>query len=166
MTKETIGQRIKRLRKQKGYSQKILSEKIGCNQGSLSNYELGKRTPHMEAATSLAEALDISLDYLINGDNQGFLFNENKNNSYRVSDDGMSPEVRKGDMVTPSSLLPEENELAVIEAGEDTCIVRRIQYLSSKEINLLSNNPQYPPIRKRKDTIKLLGKLYTLYRIY
>lgn len=62
---ETLGQRLARLRKQKGFTQVELAEKIGIIQALVSDYERDKLRPHAEMVLRLAIALDISTDELL-----------------------------------------------------------------------------------------------------
>ena len=62
---ETLGQRIARLRKGKGYTQIDLAGKIGILQGIISEYETDKLRPHYEMIIRLAMALEVSTDELL-----------------------------------------------------------------------------------------------------
>ncbi len=62
---ETIGQRIARLRKEKGYTQSQLAEKMGLVQALVSEYERGKIRLYDEMIARFALALDVSTDTLI-----------------------------------------------------------------------------------------------------
>ena len=67
LTKEALGERIKQLMKDKGLTQKALSESIGITQAKLSNYVNGKNYPPIDVLAQLAENLQVSVDYLVNG---------------------------------------------------------------------------------------------------
>lgn len=62
---ETIGQRLARLRKERGYTQVDLSKKIGIIQTLISDYELDKLRLSAEMAVRYALALDITVDELL-----------------------------------------------------------------------------------------------------
>jgi transcriptional regulator with XRE-family HTH domain len=62
---ETIGQRMARLRKQRGYTQVELADKIGIRQALVSAYEKDRRGLSAEMAIHFALALDVSLDELL-----------------------------------------------------------------------------------------------------
>jgi transcriptional regulator with XRE-family HTH domain len=62
---EMIGQRLTELRKQRGYTQVELAEKIGIRQVLVSAYEKGRRGLSAEMAVHFALALDVSLDELL-----------------------------------------------------------------------------------------------------
>lgn len=59
---ETTGQRLARLRKEKGYTQVELAEKIGTIQAIISDYERDKLRPHADMIIRFAQALDASAD--------------------------------------------------------------------------------------------------------
>lgn len=67
---ETLGSRIKRLRKQKGFSQKQLAEVCGwSSQSRIGNYESDLREPNLADLTLLAPMLGVSVAELISGTN-------------------------------------------------------------------------------------------------
>lgn len=63
--KESIGQRIARLRKERGYTQAELSEKIGIIQALISDYERDKLRLHAEMVVRFAQALEVSTDEIL-----------------------------------------------------------------------------------------------------
>jgi len=63
--KETIGQRILRLRKEKGYTQIDLANAIGISQILVSNYERGRLRINHEMVIRFAMALGVSADELL-----------------------------------------------------------------------------------------------------
>lgn len=65
MGKETLGERIARLRKEKGYTQAELAEKIGIIQALISEYERDKLRPHYEMIIRFALALEVTTDELL-----------------------------------------------------------------------------------------------------
>ncbi|MGD9161713.1 MAG: helix-turn-helix transcriptional regulator [Desulfobacteraceae bacterium] len=63
--KETIGQRIARLRKERGYSQQALADNMGIVRVLVSDYEKGRIRPHPEMVARFALAFGITTDELI-----------------------------------------------------------------------------------------------------
>ena len=61
----TLGEKIKRVRKEKGLSQYTLEKKTGVNAKLLSKYETGRIIPTADTLKRIAEGLQISADYLI-----------------------------------------------------------------------------------------------------
>lgn len=57
--------RIAELRKEKKISQEELSKKIGVHQNVIGRYERGEAKPSIEVATAIADAFNVSLDYLV-----------------------------------------------------------------------------------------------------
>jgi transcriptional regulator with XRE-family HTH domain len=74
--KETLGERLTRLRKERGYTQVELAEKIGTIQVIVSNYERDRLRMHAEMVARFAKALDVSADILL-----GLQKNGNRKNS-------------------------------------------------------------------------------------
>ena len=63
--KETIGQRLARLRKEKGLSQRELAKKIGLTQSIISAYELDTRTLSAKMIAQFAVFYGVSTDEII-----------------------------------------------------------------------------------------------------
>ena len=63
---EEMGRRIRRAREEKKWSRRVLAEKtINISISSISNYEHGRRRPGIEEAKQLAEALELSVLYIL-----------------------------------------------------------------------------------------------------
>jgi len=63
----SLGQRIKRLRQEKGWSQAQLGLKLSVHQKQISGYERDVHVPSSELLIRISEAFDVSLDYLVSG---------------------------------------------------------------------------------------------------
>ena len=61
----TFGERITLVRKRKKMSQADVGKKIGINGDAIGRYERNEVRPTIEMATKLAQALEVSLDYLV-----------------------------------------------------------------------------------------------------
>ncbi len=62
---ETFGQRLARLRKEKGYTQAELASKMGLVQALISEYERDRLRLHHEMVARFALALEVSADELL-----------------------------------------------------------------------------------------------------
>ena len=60
-----FAKRLFTLRKQRGWSQPALGEKIGTSGAIVGRYERGEMTPTIGVALKLADALGVTLDYLV-----------------------------------------------------------------------------------------------------
>lgn len=60
-----IGERLKTLRLEKGWSQGELAKSVGGDGRQISRYENGHITPSAEALVKLAQVLDCSVDFLL-----------------------------------------------------------------------------------------------------
>lgn len=63
----TLGERIAYYRKQAGYSQEALAERLGVSRQAISKWETGEATPDAERIIALAATLGISTDTLLLG---------------------------------------------------------------------------------------------------
>lgn len=57
--------RLKELRKGRGYTQIFLQMQTGIEQALLSKFENGERTPPTETLVRLAEFYNVSIDYIL-----------------------------------------------------------------------------------------------------
>lgn len=60
-----IGSTITRLRKERGLSREDLGTNAGTSGAVIGRYERNEITPSVEIANKIAQALDVSLDYLV-----------------------------------------------------------------------------------------------------
>lgn len=60
-----IGDKISSLRKQKGLSRDELGKIVGTSGAVIGRYERDEITPSVEIAKKIADALEVSLDYLV-----------------------------------------------------------------------------------------------------
>ena len=67
LDKETLGERIKRLRKKAGLTQESLSEILDLSYMTIRRWEWGKVIPRLSEIKALATALHVSEDELLNG---------------------------------------------------------------------------------------------------
>lgn len=59
----SIGSKLKTLRKGRGLTQLELSEKMNLSRATISNYEVGRRSPHLADLRRFAEFYGVGLDY-------------------------------------------------------------------------------------------------------
>ena len=59
----SIGSKLKTLRKGRKLTQLELSEKLDLSRATISNYEVGRRTPHLSELRRFAEFYGVGLDY-------------------------------------------------------------------------------------------------------
>ena len=64
----SIGDRIKRARKSRGFSQADLARRVGVSQPAIANWESGVHDPRRLMLAKLADALEAPLDWLAAGD--------------------------------------------------------------------------------------------------
>ncbi len=63
--KKTIGETIRELRKEKGYTQEAFGSKIGYTKSTVSKIETGEISPTSENLMKMAKALGVDLSYLL-----------------------------------------------------------------------------------------------------
>ena len=63
LDKLEIGKKIKILRKTRGLTQEQLADKLRVKRATISNYEIGRRSPHIKELEDIAEVLGVNLEY-------------------------------------------------------------------------------------------------------
>jgi len=85
----TFGERILTLRKKLKWSQDDLAKKIGTSAPIVGRYERNEIKPSIDTAKNIADALDVTIDYLV-GDSDVIL---DKNTISKIQEiSNMSPE--------------------------------------------------------------------------
>lgn len=68
--KNKLGQRITELRKTKNWSQSDLAAKVGVSYAQIGRYETKDAQPPAAVLKKIAEALDTTVDFLLNGNTE------------------------------------------------------------------------------------------------
>lgn len=63
----SFGNNLKKTRRSMGLSQVELATKVGITERSIYNYESGDRVPRISTVDRIADALNVTADYLLNG---------------------------------------------------------------------------------------------------
>ena len=61
--KTDIGKKLQQLRKGRKLSQQELADKMGISRATVSNYEVGRRAPHLSELQRFAEFYGVGLDH-------------------------------------------------------------------------------------------------------
>jgi transcriptional regulator with XRE-family HTH domain len=72
----SLGERIRARRTELGWTQDVLATKVGISKGFLSDLENAKRKVSAENLMGIAEVLNLSLDFLMKGDDTPVLSEE------------------------------------------------------------------------------------------
>lgn len=60
---ENIGKKLQQLRKGRGLTQQQLADKLGVTRATVSNYEVGRRAPHISELERYAAFFGVGLDH-------------------------------------------------------------------------------------------------------
>lgn len=60
---ESIGAKLRTLRKERKLTQQELADRLGIKRPSISNYEIGRRTPSLKELRRFSEFFGVGLDY-------------------------------------------------------------------------------------------------------
>ncbi len=66
----TLGEKIQKLRREKGLSQEALAEKLAVTRQTISKWELGQSLPDLNFIAGLCSIFEVSSDYLIKNENE------------------------------------------------------------------------------------------------
>lgn len=64
----SFGERVKKLRIERGYTQEALADAVGVKKQTISRYENSDREPNIRSAKALADALGVPLELLVHGE--------------------------------------------------------------------------------------------------
>jgi transcriptional regulator with XRE-family HTH domain len=67
---EAFSDRLKMLRKERGWSQEDLAAKMDVSPGSVGNWEMGPHQPHPRTLKKLAGLLEVEVTYLTHGERE------------------------------------------------------------------------------------------------
>lgn len=126
---ERIIENIKRLRKKKGWSQADLAEKTKTTLGHINKMETGKYLPSVDGLIKIANAFEVTLDYLVSEDNENF-------DEVKIEDRSFSQKIKLLD-----SLDPEDKQ----------ALTRVIDSMLTKKkiLHLVSNGQNEPELIKK-----------------
>ncbi len=68
-----MGERIKKLRTSKGYTQQQLAKRLNVTKSLISAYENGQRAPSYEVLIGISSIFKVSTDYLLGVDHREYL---------------------------------------------------------------------------------------------
>ena len=111
-----LAERVRQLRKEHGWSQAELAERVGADPAQISRYEGGRVMPSAEALVKLAEMFDVSCDYL--------LVDDAPRRTFRSSDDVL------GDRLSVLSELSEEDLAALLNVLDALVAKSRLKALA------------------------------------
>ena len=118
-----FGEKIQKLRKEKGWSQTELAKRIGVHLGHISRIEHGKTIPSIDVLKRTCAALEVSADFLLD-DN---------------ADDATPVEIR--DKTTSEKMkmiddLPDKDRETIVHIIETMLTKKKIQDFISNEVKL------------------------------
>jgi transcriptional regulator with XRE-family HTH domain len=107
----TVGENIKRIRKQRGLTQKELGEKIGLSDAQVSNIEKGKRSTSIDRQVKIAEALKCNVSDFYE-DDQKMELQENMWAVFgqKMNKQGISPEQAEKWIRLAKSIIEENSD--------------------------------------------------------
>ena len=115
-----LAENIRKIRKKKGWSQKELGEMIGSHLSHVNRIETGKYKPSLDVLKKIADALEVSLDFLVSE-------KEEELQEVKIEDKTMSERIKLLNTLEP------EDRKAVIRVIDAMLTKKKIQRLVSTE---------------------------------
>lgn len=170
--KHSIGKTISELRKEKGWTQIELAEKLQVSDKAISKWEKDSGAPSIEFFPALAELFDVSIDYLMTGkETEPEIITMSKIELCAKNDDVSMLEEIKGYNITDEngkSLQDYIIQYKSVNIYNKTCDLLKLPLLEDIKMALLSNNvsrlekiqiKKYAHIDDRKKLPSHLGSL-------
>ena len=82
MAKETFGERLTKLRKEKGLTQNDIADKVGVSAQAVSKWEKDLASPDIDILLKLSEIFEISMDELLGKEKKTVELNEKPSSQY------------------------------------------------------------------------------------
>jgi len=111
---ESLGERITRLRKKSNLSQRELADKTNLTEATLSRYENDLREPKGEVIVKIANALDVTTDYLLGRTDEINEKKENKNTSDEKEIEKIIDELLQQDDLMLCGQIADEDDLIAL----------------------------------------------------
>lgn len=143
----SIGESIKKIRKENGLTQAEFSKKIGISRTYLSDLENSRKSPSVETLDKIANKLDVSTTYLLNGDKYAEYFNNET-----MLDDRTEMFERYFEKMLEMAATKNDTNSIIIDNAIGSFI---------STIEKLYEKQNTDDLRSYKDTISLLKHLYS-----
>ena len=91
-----FSEKLIKLRKEKGFSQEELGNKLNVARQTVSKWELGETTPEMDKLIKMSEIFDITLDELIKGEKEEKTISGDNSNTNTQKLAGLVIKILKG----------------------------------------------------------------------
>jgi transcriptional regulator with XRE-family HTH domain len=162
---ESVGARLKRLRLQRGFSQRDLSSP-GVSYAYISRIEAGARTPSVKALRKLAQKLEVSVEYLETGrdirevDDRELRLADVEL-ELRLAEDTSKVEPKLRAILDEASEAGDTASAARARAALGLSAAQRGNHLESVEqLEALTRDEHAPPPHLRPDVYTTLGQSY------
>jgi len=112
-----LAENIRRIRKEKGWSQKELGEMIGSHLSHVNRIETGKYKPSLDVLKKIADVLEVSLDHLVSDKEEAFkeVKIEDKSMAERIKLlNTLEPEDRKAVIRVIDAMLTKKKILRIV----------------------------------------------------
>lgn len=154
------GIRIKTARINAGLTRKELAEKLGVNVTTITRYENENRSPDPETLASLADILNVSVDYLVgNDDSDGkkiLTSKQNKKNEEHILPENMNGSFQGNQLGQLLEKLRKKKNLTFRKAAELTGL--SFSYIRSIELNI--NPVTKTAIQPTPETLRKFAAAY------
>lgn len=134
MSNEVFASRLKKEREKKGWTQEYLAKQLSIEIGTLSGYERNYRSPNLDMVKKIAEALSLSVDYLLGLDD--------KENVHWWEKDAPPGDIELGDFIRENSNLRIFGDPLSDEVKEDVMLALRTAWEVLKKERAAKKQPK------------------------
>lgn len=100
----TLGEKLKKLREQRGWTQTQAAERLGVSSQVVSNYERDYRSPDKESLSNIAKIYNCSLDWLL-----GITNSPEHTDTHSITD-SQDESINRAFLKLPEGVTEEEKE--------------------------------------------------------
>lgn len=179
-----LGEKIYKLRKEKGYSQEALAEQLGTTRQAVSKWENNQGYPETEKLLQLSNIFEVSVDFLLKDDKEvkgadekGYYVSKEMARGYLGNEKNISKYISIGMMFLVLSGIPYimfENEITWRYLGMAVCIILGIisiilgAFKEVDEYKVLKQEPllfDYEYLKTLKNEYQIVKKKYSIVMI-
>lgn len=169
-----LGEKLFKLRKERGMSQENLAEQIGTTRQAISKWENNQGFPEVEKLLRIANVFEVSVDYLLKddktdgcSDEKGYYVSKELATGYIANEKKVSMLIGLGFMFLSSTGIPYtmfSDDKAMAYFGMGICVLFGVMFMV---LGMFAENRQYKILKKEPllfdyDYLKSLKAEYSL----
>ena len=132
--------RLTEVRKQEKLSQKDLAAKLGIQASSVSNWENGARKPTLDNVISIARALNVTVDYLLDvGTDEMYIITKKEYDALMEAYDALDSIKRRHETYVPKNVVSFNGTVENNTINQKQCSAKEHFFTPKKEGKIMPN---------------------------